>query len=520
MNGEHFTTTAALDDAAVRFGDDIAVVDGDVRLTFAELRTAAWTVGRALMTLGVEPDDRVALWIPNTHHWVVGALAAHVAGGQLVPVNTRYTAGEAADLLARTRARVLFVPELFLGNDRLTDLTECDLPDLRAVVSVDIEGRRTARPRGPWDVEVFWNDLSTLAKETAEETKRHMSGSVTADHVSDILFTSGTTGRSKGAMSSHRQALAVARSWAECTGLRRGDRYLVVNPFFHSFGYKAGLLASLLVGATIYPMAVYDPAGALTAIARHAITVLPGAPTIYRTIIDHPERNEHDLSSLRLAVTGAAAVPKSLLRDMRRYLNIETILTAYGLTEAVVATMCRPGDDDDTVSTTSGRAAAEFEVRIDDTGEILLRGPNVMLGYLDDPDASSVAIDADGWLHTGDIGRLDDRGYLTVTDRLKDMYIAGGFNVYPAEVEQAIIGFEGVADAAVFGIPDARLGEAGLAVVVPARNGGALNIDALLAHCRHHLANFKIPKKFELRQSLPRNAGGKVLKDVLREEFR
>jgi acyl-CoA synthetase (AMP-forming)/AMP-acid ligase II len=520
VNGEDFTTTAALDDAAVRFGDDIAVVDGDVRLTFAELRTAARTVARALMTLGVEPDDRIALWLPNTHHWIVAALAAHVAGGQLVPVNTRYTARETADLLARTRARVLFVPELFLSTDRLTDLTGYDLPDLRAVVSVNIEGRRTEQPLGAWDVEVLWSELSNLAQETAEETMRQTSGSVTADDVSDILFTSGTTGQSKGAMSSHRQALAVARSWAQCTGLRRGDRYLIVNPFFHSFGYKAGILAALVTGATVYPMAVYDPAEALGTIAREFITVLPGAPTIYRTILDHPEREKHDLSSLRLAVTGAAIVPKSLLRDMRRHLGIETILTAYGLTEAVVATMCRPGDDEDTVSTTSGRAAAEFEIRIDDTGEILLRGPNVMLGYLDDPDASSAAIDAEGWLHTGDIGRLDDRGYLTVTDRLKDMYIAGGFNVYPAEVEQAITGFEGVADAAVFGIPDARLGEAGLAVVVPARSGAALNLDALLAHCRHHLANFKIPKKFELRQSLPRNAGGKVLKDVLREEFR
>jgi len=257
--------------------------------------------------------------------------------------------------------------------------------------------------------------------------------------------------------------------------------------------------------------------------------VFPGPPTIYQTILDHPERAARDLSSLRLAVTGAATVPVALVERMRCELTFDTVLTAYGLTEAVVATMCRPGDDPRTVATTSGRAAADFEVRIagpdggeakpGDPGEILLRGPNLMLGYLDDPAATRAAVDADGWLHTGDVGRLDDGGYLTITDRLKDMYICGGFNVYPAEVEQALARLDGVAESAVIGVPDARLGEVGRAYVVT-RPGHDLDEAQVLAFCRERLANYKVPRQVVFRADLPRNPSGKPLKRLLREEAR
>jgi acyl-CoA synthetase (AMP-forming)/AMP-acid ligase II len=275
------------------------------------------------------------------------------------------------------------------------------------------------------------------------------------------------------------------------------------------------------------PQLVYDPGRAMSLAQAERITVFPGPPTIYQTILDHPQRAAHDLSSLRLAVTGAATVPVALIERMRAELSFETVLTAYGLTEAVVATMCRPGDDPQTVATTSGRAAAGFEVRIaapdggeakpGDPGEILLRGPNLMLGYLDDPAATREAVDPDGWLHTGDIGRLDDGGFLTITDRLKDMYICGGFNVYPAEVEQVLARLDGVAESAVIGVPDARLGEVGWAHVVT-RPGRTLDEAAVLAFCRERLANYKMPRQVLFRDSLPRNPSGKILKRVLREE--
>jgi acyl-CoA synthetase (AMP-forming)/AMP-acid ligase II len=233
--------------------------------------------------------------------------------------------------------------------------------------------------------------------------------------------------------------------------------------------------------------------------------------------MDHPDAARHDLSTLRLAVTGAATVPPALVERMRTELGAD-VLTAYGLTEAVVATMCRPGDDARTVAETSGRAAAGFEVRIGEPGgEVLLRGPNTMLGYLDDPAATAGAVDADGWLHTGDIGRLDENGYLTITDRLKDMFICGGFNVYPAEVERVLARLPGVAESAVIGLPDPRLGEVGRAYVV-CRPGQTLTEPEVIEFCRGRLAGYKVPRSVELRAELPHNASGKVLKYLLRTE--
>ena len=215
------------------------------------------------------------------------------------------------------------------------------------------------------------------------------------DDVSDILFTSGTTGRSKGALCAHRQSLDAPAAWAACGQVTSADRYLCINPFFHNFGYKAGILACLQTGATLIPQLTFDPEKAMAAVAEHRITVLPGPPTIYQTLLDHPKRGDYDLSSLRFAVTGAATIPVVLIERMQSELDIDIVLTAYGLTEASgFGTMCRADDDAVTVATTCGRPIADFELRIDNpaedgAGEVLLRGPNVMLGYLDDPEATA-----------------------------------------------------------------------------------------------------------------------------------
>jgi acyl-CoA synthetase (AMP-forming)/AMP-acid ligase II len=295
------------------------------------------------------------------------------------------------------------------------------------------------------------------------------------------------------------------------------DRYLIVNPFFHSFGYKAGIAVCLLTGATMVPQPVYDVATAMRLIQDERITVLPGAPTVFQTILDHSERASFDLSSLRFAVTGAAVVPIALVERMQAELGFDIVLTAFGMTEAVVVTMCRRDDPPELVARTCGRAVAGFDLGIGERGELLLRGPNVMLGYLDDDDATKAAIDADGWLHTGDVGDLDPDGYLTITDRLKDMYISGGFNVYPAEVEQALARLDGVAESAVIGVADERLGEVGLALVV-AKPDAALHADDVIAFARERLANYKVPRRVEFVDALPRNLAGKVLKVELRKE--
>ncbi len=252
--------------------------------------------------------------------------------------------------------------------------------------------------------------------------------------------------------------------------------------------------------------------------ADHRITVLPGPPTIYQTLLDHPKRGDYDLSSLRFAVTGAAVVPVVLIERMQTELDIDIVLTAYGLTEANgFGTMCRADDDAVTVATTCGRPIADFELRIGEREEVLLRGPQCHAGL---PRRSGghriAAIDADGWLHTGDVGRVDDAGNLKITDRLKDMYICGGFNVYPAEVEQVLARLDGVAESAVIGVPDERLGEVGKAFIVTLP-GATLDEEAVIAYTREHLANFKTPRSVEFLDVLPRNPGGKVVKPLLRE---
>ncbi len=576
------TIPAAVASAARQYGEHTAVADPDgPRLSYRELHERVAAVAGTLIARGIGPQDRVAVWSPNTCRWVLGALGALYAGATLVPVNTRFTGPEALDVVSRSGARALLVADHFLGTDRLGLLHAAasdsshshnatsagpSLDRLDLVVRVPIEtgpvagqptprpdpdpaepdpaepdpaepGRadpgpgRPANPGHPTDASTEWHVLEWAELEgrapARSDAAAERAAGVTPEQVSDIMFTSGTTGRSKGAMSAHRQSLAVARAWAECAGLTPDDRYLVVNPFFHTFGFKAGILACLVSGATLVPQKVFDAEQAMKLIEAERITVFPGAPTIYQTLLDHPARSSHDLSSLRLAVTGAATVPVALVERMMAELSFDTVLTAYGLTEAVVATMCRPGDDPQTVARTSGRAAAGFDVRVSgrggrdagpgEDGEILLRGPNVMLGYLDDPAATSAAVDAGGWLHTGDVGHLDLQGYLTITDRLKDMYICGGFNVYPAEVEQVLARLDGVAEAAVIGVPDERLGEVGQAYLVT-RPGHELSEPEVLAFCRTRLANYKVPRHVEFRADLPRSPSGKPLKRLLRQE--
>jgi acyl-CoA synthetase (AMP-forming)/AMP-acid ligase II len=511
------TIPEALLRAARAFGDAEAVVDGEVRLSWAELHDEVRLMARWYVACGIDPGERIAVWAPNTWHWVVAALGAHYAGATLVPINTRYTAHEALDILQRTHTRVLVVAAPFLGTDRLAELREVagarGLPGLHTVLQIPLDDAPVA------DGAVGWAERAESAEAVPAEEVEERVAALRPDDVSDILFTSGTTGRSKGVLSAHRQVVDVARVWAECGEVGAADRYLIVNPFFHSFGYKAGIVVCLLTGATMVPQAVHDPAAAMRLIQDERITVLPGAPTIFQTILDHPDRESADLSSLRFAVTGAAVVPVALVERMQAELGFDIVLTAFGMTEAVVVTMCRRDDSPGLVARTCGRAVAGFELRIGERDELLLRGPNVMLGYLDDPDATAAAIDADGWLHTGDVGVLDDGGYLRITDRLKDMYISGGFNVYPAEVEQALARLDGVADVAVIGVPDGRLGEVGIALVVRS-SGAAVDDEQVTAFAKERLANYKVPRRVEFVDALPRNPSGKVLKGVLRDRYR
>lgn len=498
---------AELDRIAGELPDHDALISPDRRITYAELREEVRRAAAAMVTLGVRAGDRVAIWSPNTWHWVVACLATQYAGAAVVPLNTRYTAVEATDILARTHAPLLVAIGEFLGADRVAGLERGALPDLRHIVRIPVD-----TDDGTWE-----EFIAAGSQSRALAVADARAAAVRPDDVCDILFTSGTTGRSKGVLCAHRQSLAGSAAWAAAGLLTSDDRYLCINPFFHNFGYKAGILACLQTGATLIPQLTFDPEQAMRAVTEHQITVLPGPPTIFQTLLEHPARAAFDLGSLRFAVTGAASVPVVLVERMQQELDIDIVLTAYGLTESNgFGTMCRPDDDAATVATTCGRPIADFELRIGDQGEVLLRGPNVMLGYLDDPQATATAIDRDGWLHTGDVGNLDAAGNLRITDRLKDMYICGGFNVYPAEVEQVLARLDGVLDAAVIGVPDQRLGEVGRAFLVT-RPGAGLDERAVIAYVRTRLANFKAPRSVRFVDTLPRNAAGKVVKPLLRE---
>ena len=371
-----------------------------------------------------------------------------------------------------------------------------------------------------------WDAFLARGAEVPLAAVREREAQVTPDTVMDLMFTSGTTGRPKGVMTAHGQNLRAAQAWAAIAGVRADDRYLIVNPFFHTFGYKAGWLAALSSGATVLPHLVFQPADVLRRVADDRVSVLPGPPTLYYALLDAPDRATRDLSSLRIAVTGAAAIAPSLIERMRAELGFETVLTGYGLTESCgFATLCRQGDDAQTVAHTSGRPMPEVELRIagqggaplgpDETGEIWVRGYNVMRGYFNQPDATREAIDADGWLHTGDLGCVDANGNLKITDRIKDMFIVGGFNCYPAEIERLLAAHPAIAQVALVGVPDTRLGEVGHAYVV-LRPGVHADADELNDWARRNMANYKVPRYFTFVEQLPTSAAGKVLKYRLR----
>ena len=516
---------ALLRDAADRFGDAEAVVDRSaepqVRLSFRELRDRADEMARAIVAAGIEPGDRVAIWAPNCWEWVVAVMGLQEAGAALVPLNTRYKGVEAADILRRSRARLLFTVEGFLGNDYVTMLDDAGRPDsLERVVLLRDTG---AVPAGAEPLVAFLAGGASVDPAVVDERVAALDGSA----LSELRFTSGTTGHPKGVVQTHARSLRAFLDWSDLVGLRGDDRYLIINPFFHTFGYKAGILACLMTGATMVPLGVFDVDAALDAIEAESISMIPGPPTLYQTLLNHPAFDRERASSLRLAVTGAAVVPVELVRSMERELGFETVLTAYGLTEACgVVSVCRREDGAETIATTSGRAIPGVEVRIVDdrgaevpvgeSGEVVVRGYNVMEGYFEEPEQTAEAIDADGWLHTGDVGVMDERGYLRITDRTKDMFIVGGFNAYPAEIEQLLLAHPDIAQVAVVGVPDERQGEVGCAFVVPTA-GSRPDPQEIVAWARDNMANFKAPKYVHVVDALPLNASGKVLKFELRE---
>ena len=498
---------------ADKLGSKPALISDDETLSFLELDNLSTNIATHLIDLNVLPGDRVAIWAPNMNEWVLAAVAIHKVGGVLVPINTRMKGKEAAYILNNSESKILFSVRTFLGTDYFQLLENEDLPYLKYQISLDETEATDSKIAFPTLID------KTLDVQLPEVIETDMA---------DIIFTSGTTGKPKGVISSHLQNIKVFDYWSTYIGLNENDRYLIVNPFFHTFGYKAGWLAAVMRGVTAYPCPIFDADKIIQIINKEKISMLPGPPTLYQSILTSELVKTMDISSLRLGVTGAASIPIQLIKDMKETLGFETVITAYGLTESTgVVTMCTPDDDYETIATTSGCAIADVEVKCvnhdnqevpaGEPGEILVRGYNITQGYFKNPEATQEAIDIDGWLHTGDIGILDTNGYIKITDRSKDMFIVGGFNAYPAEIENILCDHPAISQAAVIGIEDERMGEVAKAFVVLKPNQD-LDADSLLQWSKDNMANYKVPREIEFVSELPTNAAGKIMKYLLKDE--
>jgi len=516
MTGVPVTVPAAVRRAAARWPDEEAVVDGSTRLTWSTLCGRMTAAARAFAARGLRPGDRVAIWAPNSLEWIVASLGVYAAGGVLVPVNTRFKGGEAAHVLRTAGVKLLLTVTDFLGTDYIGMLDAGISQELKVVVLSGPPGDATA-----------WQELLRQAGHDA--TPLPAEQQLTGDAISDIVFTSGTTGTPKGAVLTHGASTRSYVTWSEVVGLRHRDRYLVVYPFFHCAGLKSAVLACILTGATIVPCPVFDVPVVMDLVQREKITMLPGPPALYQSLLNS-DLSGYDRSSLRLAVTGAASVPVDLVRRMRDDLGFASVVTGYGLTETTgTTTMCRHDDPIEVIANTSGRPIPGMEVRVvgrdggdvppGNPGEIWARGYAIMKSYFNAPQATAEALTSDGWLRTGDVGVLDEAGNLKITDRIKDMFIVGGFNAYPAEIENVMSGHPGIAQVSVVGVPDGRLGEVGYAYVVP-RAGTKPAAAEIVAWCRGQMANFKVPRHVEVVTTLPLNPSGKVLKFELRERAR
>ena len=510
---QQHTVPELIKQQAELFSSKPALISDTEELSFSDLDNLSSNIAYHLINLGVSHGDRVAIWAPNMNEWVLAAIAIHKAGGVLVPINTRMKGKEAAYILNNAQAKILFSVQNFLGTDYFKMLEKEDLPDLQCQISLD---------------ESDANDSIQSFSRLREQSSKAELPQVNETDMADIIFTSGTTGKPKGVISTHIQNIKVFDYWSTFVGLNENDQYLIVNPFFHTFGYKAGWLASVMSGATAYPCPVFDADKIIEMIDKQKISMLPGPPTLYQSILTSNLIGTMDISSLRLGVTGAASIPVQLIKDMKEKLGFETVITAYGLTESTgVVTMCTPNDNYETIATTSGCAIADVEVKCinqdgqevpaGEPGEILVRGYNITQGYFNNPEATQEAIDNKGWLHTGDIGILDDNGYIKITDRSKDMFIVGGFNAYPAEIENILCDHPAISQAAVIGIEDERMGEVAKAYVVLKPNQ-ALDSDSLLQWSKDNMANYKVPREIVFVKELPTNAAGKIMKYLLKDE--
>ena len=511
--------SVVLEESARRTPDKEAIVMGSSRLTYAALDAAANRVANALTGLGVEAGDRVALSCPNLPYFPIVYYGILKAGAVVVPLNVLLKRREIAYHLDDAGARVYFC---FEGTAELPMLEE-GAAGFAEVEACEHLVALPAKPGGNPPIE----GVRTLDELIANARSDQGPGLTQADDTAVILYTSGTTGQPKGAELTHSNLFMNARTTADMLAYVPQDKALIVLPLFHSFGQICLLVAGALSGVTSALLPRFDPGEALAVMHAEGITVFAGVPTMYWALLHHddPAVDRGAIAEkLRVAVSGGASLPLQVLRDFEEKFDVP-ILEGYGLSEtSPVASFNqlhqprKPGSVGTPIWGIRMRIVDSDgnELPAGESGEIAIAGHNVMKGYFRRPEATAETI-RDGWLHTGDVGTCDEDGYFYIVDRTKDMIIRGGFNVYPREVEEALVEHPDVSLAAVIGIPSERHGEEIKAFIVPAP-GAEPSPDQLIAWSKERLAAYKYPREIELRDSLPMNATGKILKRELRAE--
>jgi fatty-acyl-CoA synthase len=507
------TVGSVLQEATAEAGSTAAVaawgaLPGERRAwTYAELLRDAERAARALLT-HFEPGEHIAVYAPNSAEWLLLELGAGLAGLVLVTVNPAYRARELEYVLRQSRSVGVFHTGQFRGNplERWVEETRPGLSQLRHAFAIE-------------DWETFLGS-ATAGIELPE---------VTPDHPAQIQYTSGTTGSPKGALLNHRGLTNNSRYYVQLIQLQEGEVYGHAMPFFHTAGCVMATLGTIQARATHAFLPAFDPARLLELIELERGTAMLGVPTMMIAMMEHPDFLRRDLSSLRVAVAGGSSVPPEIVRAIEAKLGV-TFSIVYGQTEACpLITMTRLDDAMDDKANTVGQPMPQCEVKIADPitgepvplgaiGEICTRGYMVMQEYFDKPEATATTVDQDGWLHTGDLGTMDERGYCRVTGRLKDMVIRGGENMFPAEIESALIEHPSVTEVAVIGVPDPRMGEELVAFI---RVSGDVrpDIDALRHHVRQRLAAPKTPRYWVFLPEFPLTGSGKIQKFVLRERW-
>jgi len=535
----HMTMGEVIRKAAQHHGKGEALVapDAGVRLTYSDFYDTCRHLARGLLALGIQRGDACAVWTTNIPEWVYLQFALGMVGGILVTVNTNYQAHELEYLLKQSDATTLFLMEGYrevnfyetvrkivpeVDSSSPGELKSARLPKLKNVIYI---GKRDNTPG------MFrFDTLMAKGQGVPERELEARMASLDENDVINMQYTSGTTGFPKGVMLTHHNIINNARMVGDVMGMTPEDRLLIHVPFFHCFGCVMSTLNCVYHGSTMVIREYFDALKSLATISTERCTAINGVPTMFIAMLNHPDFGKYDMSSLRTGIMAGAPCPIETMNQVRTIMHCPEIVIAYGLTEASpVITMTRRDDPVELRVSTVGRLLPGVEGKIvnpetgqdlppNTQGEIVTRSPCVMKGYYKMPEATRAAIDQDGWLHTGDLGEVDERGYFKVTGRIKDMIIRGGENIYPKEIEEFLYGHPKIADVQVIGVPDKKYGEQ-VCAVIQLKPGAKATPEEMVEFCRNRIARHKIPKYWEFVDSYPMTASGKVQKYKLREIY-